>query len=733
MADVITRTPDEQASEILEQRRASLRYFNDNFYGEMAEIYRNINARVEPLMVKNEKGEEVEDTSRSNICVPDHFVMVRHGVARLTRNAPNLRLRGKNQKAANDASAQLMYQWDHGEAQKAFRKIVHSSKALGWGVGKNYYDVTKITRVFRRQTAQMNREELMRYVGAPDDEIKQAIQELGPDLSADESSAAISDHGDEVKLGTPTLLYEGPVLAGLFIGDFFPEPGFQALNDSGYWIENSVRDDDWLEYWTKQTSTDPDTDEEMPVIDPKKAQELLEIAGDRHYIDEKEISLRRQMREAIGVSDPRTAGKPIKPPRKRFMVDERHSIIDGHLCIEYVGEEGVYLGKQWYPYDTYGRSLYTDMVLIPDLLGGIGQSTPRVSRFLLQLRNSRINQTTDFLNNKLLPILKVLEGNNLTNNSLQRTNFARLLEVRNMGELEFQQDPAFPEEAFQDQAQYSRDIQTVEPAMQDFQPGSETTPMAGKLATTAVLQKQAADAVLADELNCMNQFVRETSELWLWMNQQAMTEKLEIPVGVYSRVDQLAKQAQKTSAISITGENGSPRVITVDPMDIQSEFQILPEEGSTLADDDSYRRNALQQGFILASQNPDVFNKRAFASKLAETIPGISAEEAIMPEPDQPQQQGPQVRINFSIAAKFEDLATDVQEAMLGMAGLPTQGTQLTSTVHHITEGVKKVGEAANAASEFTKPANSGGETGDPGSDGERTPNVRTPKGLKGT
>src|SRR5690242_1647412 len=87
-----TRPVDDNASEIMEQRRASERYFMNNYYQEWAEIYRNMKARVEPLVRKNDKGEEVEDTSRSNICLPDHHIMVRRGTARLTRNSPNLRL-----------------------------------------------------------------------------------------------------------------------------------------------------------------------------------------------------------------------------------------------------------------------------------------------------------------------------------------------------------------------------------------------------------------------------------------------------------------------------------------------------------------------------------------------------------------------------------------------------------------------------------------------------------------
>ena len=85
--------PSQIVSDVIEQRKASLRYFNENYYSEFAEIYRNINARTKPIQRWSEKDQGwVEDLDRTNVCTPDHFVMLRRGVARLTRNPPNLRV-----------------------------------------------------------------------------------------------------------------------------------------------------------------------------------------------------------------------------------------------------------------------------------------------------------------------------------------------------------------------------------------------------------------------------------------------------------------------------------------------------------------------------------------------------------------------------------------------------------------------------------------------------------------
>jgi hypothetical protein len=508
--------------------------------------------------------------------------------------------------------------------------------------------------------------------------------------------------------------YEGGMLDYVFVGDVNFEPGFRSIDESAYTIENTIRDDQWLDYWTRQTSTNPDTGEEDPVIDIKKAKELLEMSGNRQYIDEKDISLRRMMREAVEIADPRTAGKPLKPPRKRFMIDERHSIIDGHYCIEYVGEESIYLGRQWYPWDTYGKSLYRDMVLIPDMIEGIGDSTLRISRFLMQLRNARANQTTDFINNKLLPFLKMVGNKNITNWDLVRTNFARILRVKNMDDLEFLQDPMFPAEAWQDSASYIREMQQTEPAMNDFQPGTEEIPQAGKLATTAILQKQGADAVLADELNNLGQFVRDVAEIWLYMNQQAMEDKQDINLGDMPRAKYIVE------ALSERTQGANPRTITIDPMDIQEEFQIVPEEGSTLAEDDQYKTGRTLQGFQLAAAFPQIFNLRSMGAKVLKSFPMFSPEEDLLP-PQQP--PPPQPKISFTISAKFEELAPDVQAAILGEAGLPSHGTEVLGTIRHTAEAIHHIGAAADSAAKLEEPST----PPDMGEDGK----LPTPPGMK--
>lgn len=702
---------DQIVADVVAQRRASLLYFNQNFYQEWADTYQSMKARVTPVMVKLPNGTEEEDTTRTNICLPDHHVMVRRGTARLTRNRPSLRVTGGSDQGKRDAvSAMLAQYWDKSRAQVPFRSVVKCCKAMGWGIAKNYWNEVTVTRKFRRRTESLKQHEILSLRGAPDDEVDDAERSNAP-VEQTDMAALMAEHGDQVVLPTEVVKYSGPTMDYVFVGDIFVEPGFHSINQSAYVDEYSLRDENWVKYWAEQTTTDPETDEEIPVLDPYWVKKLEEIPPE-HFLDSKEMDLRRMMREQIDITDPRTGTTPPNIPIKRWAIDERHSVQNGLMRIDYVAHGSIPLGRQWYPFDTYGRYLYTELILIPDIIEGIGDSPARITKFLMQLRNTRKNQQTDFINNKLMPLIKMMTPEDLTDQDITRTAFGRLLKVRDMSTLQPFQDPPFPAECFQDQAELVREMQQVAPETADFTSGTPTVPNPGQLATTARLQQQAADSVLADELEQINIFIRDTTEIWLCMAQQVMDKPLKIDS---------KHMVHATSMTGIPGEQA--REITIDPLDIQEEFEIMPEAGSTLSDDDDFKTNAIKQGFMLAAANPDVLNKRAFAQKLIATIPGISIEEGMAPPPGPPPPPpGPQIHINLGITAKYEDLPSDVQTAILQMGGLPTAGTEARSPVQaaqHAAKAIGAVRDAANAATELDEPAEPGRAGSPPNGNGQ--------------
>lgn len=669
----------DRVDEVMARYEASRRWFNDNYFGEFAEIYRSVNCRVLPVTDKN--GKEIK--GRTNVSLPDHFIMRRKKVARLTASPPNLRIRGGDDQSMRDSATALMYrQWDYGRWQQVLRGVVDSSTIFGWGVNKTWWNKVEVWRRLRMRTTQLSRMQLMQLQGAPEDEIEQALAENTNQLNELEMAQALSQFGNEVQMEVNTVKYDGPVGQSLFIGDVFPEPGFVSLNRSAWVIEHGEWDIPKLKYFTQQLTQDSDTGEERSIFDPAVVQAMIDDAPGTGLKFKRDLELRRQLRDAVQQTEPR-AQYDLRLRGKRYDVFEQHFIQDdGRIRIDWFGEQKYYLGSMIYPWDTYGQYIYKELVLIPDIINGIGQSTIRASRFIKQLRDSRANQTSDFINKKLRPKFKVLDTADINEQHFERQDWSEI-RVKDMNDINLLFDPQFPPEAWQDQAQLVREIQQVEPLVNDFQSGTETTPTAGRLATTAVLQQKSADAVTADELRQIDNYLYDQLNLNFVMTQQQMQETATIERGEVDRID----------ALSLFND-GTVRSIKVDPLEIQQDLELIPESGSTLAADDDFRRNSIMQGYQLALQNPKDFNSRPFAEALAKMIPGVKVVDALKPDVPPPP-PSPEVRINVSVAVKWTELPTDVQSAILSAGGLPTSGTQLQSAV----DLPEKLLGAAHAAS----------------------------------
>ena len=77
--------PTKRVADIKQLFEASRKYREDNFDNELAEAYRAVKVRTEPIMVSDGKGGEVEDTNRTNVCMPGLNTMVKRKTARKKR------------------------------------------------------------------------------------------------------------------------------------------------------------------------------------------------------------------------------------------------------------------------------------------------------------------------------------------------------------------------------------------------------------------------------------------------------------------------------------------------------------------------------------------------------------------------------------------------------------------------------------------------------------------------
>src|SRR3990167_3674750 len=100
------------AADVFESYDVSSRWMQANYYDGWAEAYRSIHCRVEEKVYKtgHKKGQAIKN--RTNVALPDQFVMRRKKVARLTAQPPNLRVHAKDQTTKDKVSALLYRQWD---------------------------------------------------------------------------------------------------------------------------------------------------------------------------------------------------------------------------------------------------------------------------------------------------------------------------------------------------------------------------------------------------------------------------------------------------------------------------------------------------------------------------------------------------------------------------------------------------------------------------------------------
>jgi hypothetical protein len=120
--------------------------------------------------------------------------------------------------------------------------------------------------------------------------------------------------------------------------------------------------------------------------------------------------------------------------------------------------------------------------------------------------------------------------------------------------------------------------------------------MAGKLATTAIINQKTNDVLFNDEMNNLLLYHKELAEKKLQMMQEVQSEPLKVP-GQYSRSEALSQIFGKTAAI------------TIDPMEFQEDIEIEPVAMSILSVEDDIKRDAAERLYAAAAADPVTFNK----------------------------------------------------------------------------------------------------------------------------
>jgi len=603
------------------------------------------------------------DPSRSSIGMPDTWSLVRRTVARITAQLPTLKFRANDPDRANRVSRRLMHQWDRAGIQRLQKKHATQAVLFGWSVRPWYW----ADETFRRT----------RRVDPFNPESADAIQEQYADeiaqiIAADENlqDALTSGKGEEAlqevfaallaKKGKGALLpikydytaYAGPKADFLLNADCFPEPNFQSIQTSNWFIVERRRNREWLENlqkWAKREGHNKVV-KGVNKLFADKPNGSQKIAG--------EPGLRSSMFAAVGkAADDFMAGD--RKGEAMWLITERH--VPGRKSkLAYVCE-GISLGEIEYPYELDGKIPFTELVLIDSLTDGIGDSASRVIRGL-QLMHDRQNMLRHDLAAGVMQPLYWTTDQDLYDNPemLERKGGFRLVKVETPNALgSFNEGAAMSAVAvgMQDESGILRQIQMAT-GESNMSMQANVDPQQARTATGARIMAYNQDVLSRDLVDMFNQSsLRADADMMYLLNRSEMEDSVEFDAAPYNR-DYSSEQAAPQE-----------QVIEVSPEDFQIDGEIDVEIGSTLADDDDSKIARAQTLWSTAASMPNKFNMDAARDYVLKTLgEGARLQEWAAPPP--PPEGPPPPKSNVNVSFKAEELDEEQRKMVLEQVGL---------------------------------------------------------------
>ena len=405
--------------------------------------------------------------------------------------------------------------------------------------------------------------------------------------------------------------------------------------------------------------------------------------------------LRLIFRSAIGKSEPMVEQRLL--PGKRFKIKEYHGPDrEGQMWIEYIGNDTVYLGRQPYPFDLGGKFLYTEYVPWPDIIGAIGDSSPRALRFLHAMHNANAGQIIDVVNQFLCKTYKVSSTADIPVEVVRKT-FGQFLVMKggDMNSLQQFVEQGVGPDAWQTTLSLRPEMRENEPALGGVDAvGTDFNPEASRTATTAILSAKSSDVLMQSEIDALNLTIGDQANIKLQIHRQ-LSDTINVPnrEKYTSKLKGLSERYGKTAMITI---NSVPELQGSDGQFIEVEAVA----GSTLAVDDELRASKIQQVYMMAEQDPVTWNKYEAGKLVLTTIKGVGDVSKLLNDPAQQKPPGPKVSVNVSIPV--DKMPADVQNEALEMAGFQPSAD---ATAKGQMDAVIHASRAADAAVNLASPA----------------------------
>lgn len=621
-----------------------------NFYSEWEQVYKSYCCEREPE--KDDKGRP--DNTQTSLGMPDTFSHVQRTVARITAQTPDISFHAKEELVGELIGRTLMWQWDKGKVQRIQKKHARQATMFGWSVRPWWYCREEHTRRKRVDPMQADPETIEKIVEQYTN-FKPSVFSMAPQGLQKVALARIAARYGKGGLVPVQYLYrgfEGPKADFLFIGDCYPEPNFQDVQSSGYFIVERLRDQDWIETMARDIPEFQAGLHAYVAARPNGSER-------RFFGDRESTHLRSRLEAEINRSD--NEEWPTSKHSRKWIITEMWTPgRDAKLRL--VGEDEYYIGEIDCPYDLEGRVPFTELVLIDDLLTGIGNSTARILRGIQQLHDRQVNQRVDLIYNILRPLIGT-SNHELYNNPdlLKRGKGFRVVKMRGPGDIWMQGEQAAMAAAaagLQDESGIMRMWQMAS-GDSNMSMAANVDPDQNRTATGARIAATNQD-ILTKDLNDMFLWsgLNSDAEMMYMLNRSEMSDPVEFQPGRYYRKYGTQDPVQEAW-------------VKVEPAMFQLDGEIVVQAGSTLADDDESLKSDAVQLFSMFAGNPVVNQQKLIDNVLIHHGKGRELQEWKAPPPPP---VPPEFKGSASLAVKYEMLSLEeknIWAEKLGMQPVP--------------------------------------------------------------
>ncbi|HET6456018.1 MAG TPA: hypothetical protein VFI02_16555 [Armatimonadota bacterium] len=634
---------------INDRKKASREWLKNNFYPEWEEAWKHYKVYCDPQTDDEGKVDE----ERSAIGSPLTWSAVHRLKARVTAQTPNMGFHAQDRGVSDMIGRTLMYQWDRARIQRIQKKHILQAAICGWSPRAWHWAVDEHQARKRVDIQQAAADpQTLKLIA---DTYKQPAQYMQPGnpLTGRVLTRLLGKHGRGNLLPVEYIYkaYEGPKCEFTFVGNCFPQPQFQSIQSSDWFIINRRRNSSWMEEVVKAYPELRDGFEEV-------LKEHPDGMKPRYQGDNEDEELFRNLLTAIN----KTAGlenqHATEAETGHWIITEHH-VPGPSPYLEYACGE-IYIGRIEYPYELAGKIAFTECILIDDLLSGVGDSTARVMRGLHKMHERQMNSRLDLVYNLVRPLLGTNNRRLIDNpNEIRRGAGFRLVYMRGPGDIWTQSEQSATAAAaasLQDESSILRLYQMLT-GESNMSLMANVDPQQNKTATGAKISANIMDVLTKDFQDTLLQSsLVEDAEMMYLLNRSELSEPVQFEASRYNRLNSYEKDAWKEKWVQI------------EPLHFQVDGEITVEAGSMLADDDESRAMVARELFQAALQFPMAINLEKARDEFLISHGKRHELNQWIPEPPEP--RSPDMKASTSFTVRYEELNEPERRQLMAKHGI---------------------------------------------------------------